>query len=582
MKRLRDYLFISDDGYKNLKKAIFACTITNMALFLPFIITTLFFGELIRGFIGIGLDWNKMWIIWGFGMISALLVFLSARNDYEKTYISSYKESKRTRFKIAEHLISLPMSFFNEKDLSDLTSNMMSDCSALESMLSSTIPPLIANFISVFLTCIILAFFEWRLAVLIFITIPISFIIVMMSKKNQKKIFEEHRDSKLELYSKIQEYLDGIKVIKSYGLGGKEFKKLDEALIYMKKMSIKVELIVGVFMSSASIILQAGIGITIYFGTKLLLKGEIDLLTLLIFLLISTRIYGPFLAILSQLYNLLNLDVVTERMNQLLSAPIMSGDIKEIKDLNIKAEHISFSYNDGYPVIQDISFEINEGKVFAFVGPSGSGKSTLMKLIARFWDTDDGEIYLGDKNIKELEQSEIMKNMSIVFQDIILFNDTIFNNIKIGNSEASREDIIRAAKLAQCEEFINRLPNKYETLLGENGSTLSGGERQRISIARSILKDAPIILLDEATSSLDPENEVLVQRAISELTKNKRVIVIAHKLNTIEEADKILVLNHGRIVEEGRHDELMERNGLYRKMYSLQRESMNYNITSID
>ena len=256
----------------------------------------------------------------------------------------------------------------------------------------------------------------------------------------------------------------------------------------------------------------------------------------------------------------------------------MSGESKELKDLSIEAKDITFSYNQDEEVIKNLSFKINKGKVFALVGASGSGKSTLMKLIARFWDVDKGELSLGGVNLKEIEQAQILKNMSIVFQDVTLFNDTIFNNIRIGNSKASKEDVIHAAKLAQCDEFINRLPDKYDTLLGENGSTLSGGERQRISIARSILKNAPIILLDEATASLDPENEVLVQRAISELTKNKQVIVIAHKLKTVEGADKILVIDKGRIVEEGNHNDLMEKKGLYEKMYSLQKQSMNFSI----
>lgn len=578
MKKLKKYLYISDKGYKNLKKAVFACTVTNIALMLPFVITTLIFGELIQGFIDNSINWNKMWLLWGAGLFSAVVVFFAARNDYEKTYVTSYKESKNTRFKIAEHLIDLPMSFFNENDLSEITSNMMSDCSAMESMLSSTIPPLIANLISVSLTCILLAFFEWRLAILVFSTIPIAIIVVMISKKHQKRAFEKHRESKIRVYSQIQEYLEGMKAIKSYGLGGKEFKKLDEALLVLKKMAMKVELVVGIFMSSASIILQTGIGVTIFFGTRMLLKGEINLVTLLIFLLIVTRIYGPILAILSQLFNLLNLDVVTGRMRQLLSAPVMSGESKELKDLSVEAKDITFSYNQGEEVIKNLSFKINKGKVFALVGASGSGKSTLMKLIARFWDVDKGELSLGGVNLKEIEQAQILKNMSIVFQDVTLFNDTIFNNIRIGNSKASKEDVIHAAKLAQCDEFINRLPDKYDTLLGENGSTLSGGERQRISIARSILKNAPIILLDEATASLDPENEVLVQRAISELTKNKQVIVIAHKLKTVEGADKILVIDKGRIVEEGNHSDLMEKKGLYEKMYSLQKQSMNFSI----
>lgn len=577
MKRLKEALFLSDKGYFDLKKAIFACTLTNITMLLPFCITVMIFSELLNPFVGKELVWEHIWLLWGAGVVSAILVFLTAKNDYRKTYIASYKESNVTRLRIAEHLRKLPMSFFNTKDLSELTTNMMSDCSSMESMLSSTIPPLIANVISATITCILLAFFDWRLAICVFITIPLAFLIIWLSRKYQKKLFERQVDAKLQASSQVQEYLEGMKIIKSCNLSGSQFSTLNKALLAMKKIAVKVEMVVGVFMSGASMILQAGIGITIFVGTLLLLDGQIELLPLLMFFLIVTKIYGPILAILSQLTTLLNLNVVTERMRTLLTAPVMSGKQQTSKRYDIELSHVSFAYNEE-EVIHDVSCKIPQGNVTALVGPSGSGKSTISKLIARFWDIQKGTITVGNKDIKIINPESLMQEMSFVFQDVTLFNDTIFNNIQMGNPNATREQVFAAAKAAYCDEFVRNMPDGYNTVLGENGSTLSGGERQRISIARALLKDSPIILLDEATASLDPENEVFVQKAIAKLVENKTVIIIAHRLRTVVDADQILVLDNGKLVEYGTHNELMRKNGLYHKLYHIQQESLGWAV----
>ena len=577
MRKLQEVLFLSDKGYRDLIKAVRACTITNLAMLLPFCVTVMIFSQLLTPFTGEAINWNQVWILWGFGVVSAVLVFLAAKNDYRKTYIASYQESNVTRVKIAEHLRKLPMNFFNTKDLSELTTNMMADCSSMESMLSSTIPPLIANGITVTLTCIMLAFFDWRLALCLFGTVPIAFVIILLSKKHQKKLFEHQVEAKLAASDQVQEYLEGIRIIKSCGLSGAHFSALNKALLTMKKIAVKVELTVGVFMSSASMILQAGIGITIFAGVILLVNGKIELLPLLMFLLMSTRIYGPILALLSQLSTLLNLDVVTKRMRMLLTAPIMEGEDTTVQNLNIELNQVSFRYSEK-DVIKDVTCIIPEGSVTALVGPSGSGKSTISKLIARFWDVQKGTICIGGKDIKEMEPESLMRYMSFVFQDVTLFNDTVLNNIKIGNQDASERQIMDAAKAAYCDEFVKGMPDGYQTLLGENGSTLSGGERQRISIARALLKNAPIILLDEATASLDPENEVLVQKAIAKLVNRKTVIMIAHRLRTVVDADQILVLENGRLVEWGTHIELVEGKGLYEKLYRIQQESMGWTV----
>ena len=577
MKRLKEALFLSDKGYSDLKKAIFACTLTNITMLLPFCITVMIFSELLNPFVGKELVWEHIWLLWGAGVVSAILVFLTAKNDYRKTYIASYKESNVTRLRIAEHLRKLPMSFFNTKDLSELTTNMMSDCSSMESMLSSTIPPLIANVISATITCILLAFFDWRLAICVFITMPLAFLIIWLSRKYQKKLFERQVDAKLQASSQVQEYLEGMKIIKSCNLSGSQFSTLNKALLAMKKIAVKVEMVVGVFMSGASMILQAGVGITIFVGTLLLLDGQIELLPLLMFFLIVIKIYGPILAILSQLTTLLNLNVVTERMRTLLTTPVMSGKQQTSKRYDIELSHVSFAYNEE-EVIHDVSCKIPQGNVTALVGPSGSGKSTISKLIARFWDIQKGTITVGNKDIKTINPESLMQKMSFVFQDVTLFNDTIFNNIQMGNPNATKEQVFAAAKAAYCDEFVRNMPDGYNTILGENGSTLSGGERQRISIARALLKDSPIILLDEATASLDPENEVFVQKAIAKLVENKTVIIIAHRLRTVVDADQILVLDNGKLVEYGTHNELMRKNGLYHKLYHIQQESLGWTV----
>ena len=578
MRKLQKALYLSEKGYQDLKKAIVACIITNLTMLFPFMITVMIFQELLNPLInGTEMNWNRLWILWIIGIVAAIMVFLAAKNDYRKTYIASYKESNTTRVRIAEHLRELPMSFFNTKDLSELTTNMMSDCSSMESMLSSTIPPLIANFITATLTCVMLAFFEWRLALCIFCTIPLAFLIICLSKGKQEKLYKKHVAAKLEASDQVQEYLEGIQIIKECGLGGSKFQALDESLKKMKKLSVKVEMMVGVFMSSASIVLQAGIGITIFVGTMLLLKGEIGLLQLLMFFLMVTRIYGPFLAILTQLSTLLNLNVVTQRMHTLLDTPVMDGNDKTIKNCDIELCNVTFAYNEE-DVIKDISFKIPERSVTAFVGPSGSGKSTLSKLIARFWDIEKGTIKIGGKDLRSMDPDTLMQQMSFVFQDVTLFNDTIFNNIRIGKPDATDEEVYAAAKAAFCEEFIMRQPQGYQTILGENGGTLSGGERQRISIARALLKDAPIILLDEATASLDPENEVVVQKALAELIKGKTVIMIAHRLRTIVDADQIFVLQNGKLIEHGKHAQLMEKNGVYERLYSIQKHSLEWGV----
>ena len=577
MNYLKKTLMLSDKGYKDLKKAIIACTLTYLALFLPVMIAVQLFGEILKPLMGNEISWTKLWMLFGLGVAAAIIVFLAAKNDYKKTYIASYQESSNTRLRIAEYLRKLPMSFFNTKDLSEITTNMMADCSSMESMLSSTIPPLAANIFSITVTCIMLAFFDWRLALAIFGTLPISFLIVLAGRKLQRRMFGRQVDVKLSASNQIQEYLEGIKIIKSCGISGSRFSALDKALRAMRRIAIKVELAIGVLVSSAGLILQAGFGITVFVGAMLVTEGKIELLPLLMFFMVSMRIYGPMLAVLSQLSTLLHLETVTSRMRTLLTTPALDGRDYDLSNYDIELEHVTFRYSKE-DVIKDMSFSIPAGSITALVGPSGSGKSTVSKLIARFWDVQDGCIRLGGTDIRKINPENLMSHMSFVFQDVTLFNDTIYNNIRIGNVNATAEEIFAAAKAAYCDEFIERLPEAYQTVLGENGMTLSGGERQRISIARALLKNAPIVLLDEATASLDPENEVFVQKAISGLVEGKTVIIIAHRLRTVADADQIIVFDDGKVIEQGTHEQLIEKKGLYDRLYNIQQESLGWAI----
>ncbi|MGL6198778.1 MAG: ABC transporter ATP-binding protein [Lachnospiraceae bacterium] len=445
--------------------------------------------------------------------------------------------------------------------------------------MSHIVPPLMANAISCTLICIFVMLFDWRMGLSIFCTLPLSFMIIFGSRKLQEKASKKQVDAKLQATAEEQEYLDGIKVIKSCHLDGERFSKLNTALKQLKQESIRMELGTSVFISIAQFVLQAGIGITVFVGVHLLSGGIISVIPLLLSLVIVCRMYGPILTILTLLPMLFHTLVSTQRMRELAAIPIMEGSADTpIPNHTITFENVSFSYNHKEPVIQDVTAVIPEGKVTALVGPSGSGKSTMSRLIARFWDVDCGVVKIGGVNIKTLDPEHLMSSMSFVFQDVTLFNDTILNNIRIGSIEATDEQVYAAAKAACCDDFARQLPDGYNTLLGENGSTLSGGERQRISIARALLKNAPVILLDEATASLDPENEVLIQNAISRLIAGKTVLVIAHRLRTIAGADQIIVLEEGRIEETGTHEKLMEHPGLYRRLFDIQMKSQEWMV----
>ena len=577
---LQKTFMLTDKGYSDIKKAIAACTLTNFSMMLPFTIAILMIVEVLRPITGGSVSWSKLWILLGMGVVAAFLIFLACKNEYRKSYVASYKESESTRVVLAEHIRKLPMSVFNAKDLSELTTNLMGDVATSERVTGHIIPQLASNLISISVICLMLAFFDWRLALAVFATVPIAFLIIITSRGIQKRLGTKQSEAKLAASKQTQEYIEGIKVIRACGLDGEQFSALEEALRTLQRLAIRFEFGSGVFITGAQVVLQAGTGIVVFVGSYLITGGDIAFLPFLMFLLIVTRIYGSFLVELTLLPELMYHQIALGRMRQLMGIKIMKGDTKtQIKDFAIRFEHVSFHYNKSADaVIKDMTLAIPADGITALVGPSGSGKSTVSRLIARFWDVDSGAITIGGVDIKAFDPEHLMSYMSFVFQDVVLFNDTVYNNIRIGNMDASHTEIMAAAKAACCDEFALKLPQGFDTVLGENGSTLSGGERQRLSIARALLKNAPIVLLDEATASLDPENESYIQQAISRLISGKTVVVIAHRLRTIVDADQIIVLNEGRLEEQGTHRELFDKNGLYHKLYSIQQESLGWSV----
>ena len=579
--RVQRALALTDEGYRSLKGAVAACTLTNLVLMVPFTITVMVFGTVLMRLTGQDVDWQALWGLFAAGVVGLVAVFLCARNDYRRTYVTAYRETEATRMSLAEHLRRLPMSFFNQRDLSELTENLMGDVSSRESLMSSTVPQLVASCVSTAVVCVMLAFFEWRLALGVFATLPAALLIVLAARGRERRLFERQTEARLAASAQLMDYVEGMRDIRACRQVGAQSAPMRAALRALRDIAMKVELAVDVCVSAATTVLQAGVGITVFSGCALLAGGEVDFLTLLMFLLIASRVYGPITSILSQLPNLLQLSGRTARLRALADEPVAAGagDASGLGVKPIDLRDVRFSYAGGdEEVLRGISFRMEPGTVTALVGPSGSGKSTVAKLVARFYAPSSGAIRAGGVDLAGLDEESWLRNVSVVFQDVTLFDDTVMENIRMGRAGATDEEVRAAARAAHCEEFIERLPEGWATRLGENGARLSGGERQRISIARALLKDAPVVLLDEATSSLDPENETLVQDAVGRLCAGKTVLVIAHRLRTVAGADRIVVLDRGRVAEQGTHAELMAAGGLYARLVRIQQESLGWTV----
>ena len=557
---------MSEKGAINLKKAIISHTFVNLTkLFAPMVAFMFLFQ-----YIGIlkGMEAYNFTVLHYLILIAVMMIvmFLVARWDYVRLYTNVYNESANSRIDIAERLKKLPLSYFGKRDLADLAETMMNDINLYENIFSHAVPQIYSTIVSTAVIALMLLIYNWKLALAALWVIPISILIIFLSRKSQKKVVQDWIDDNRKVFDDLQEKIEQIEQIKSYNLEERMLNDFFRKLNTSTKQKTKGEIIAGTLTGVATAILKLGIISVAIIGVNMLVAGEVSLLAYIVFLMLTTSIYLPIEGIITFMSMIVMLDAVVGRIKEIKTMPIQEGEKHmEITNYDIEFKDVYFGY-DNYSVINGVSFIAKQGEITALIGSSGSGKTTLTKLAARFWDIDRGKILIGGKDISKVDPEILLKNFSIVFQDVILFNSSIKDNIKIGKKDATDEEIAMAARIARCYDFIDKMPEGMDTIIGENGQRLSGGERQRISIARAILKNAPIILLDEATASLDVENESLIQEALSELIKDKTVIVIAHRLRTIRNANKIVLLNAGKIEVVGTDAELCKSSELYKAM----------------
>lgn len=511
--------------------------------------------------------------------VCAVFIVICTAYQYNSTFLATYVETGVRRISLAEKLRKIPLSFFGKKDLADLTSSIMNDCAVLETSQSHAVCPLIGAIISTTLISLSLLFFNWKMALSSIWVLPVAFAIIAFASGVQKKLAEKSMTAKIACEDGIQECMETMHDLRANNAEKRYIGGLVKKIRQVETRLIKSELGTAVFVVSAGLVLRLGIATTALAGAYFLTKGEIDILTFFMFLLVASRLYDPLEGTLQNLAAIIATNSNIDRMNEIMDYSIQSGSDKlKNKGCDICFENVGFSYNDGEKVLDNVSFTAKQGEVTALVGPSGGGKTTVSRLAARFWDINKGKITVGGMDISKIDPEALMSLYSIVFQDVTLFNNTVMENIRLGKKDATYEEVIAAAKLANVDEFVEKLPDKWNSNIGENGCELSGGERQRISIARAFLKDAPIILLDEATASLDVENETAIQTALSRLIKNKTVMIIAHRMRTVSGADKIVVLKDGVVAEQGRPDKLLEKKGIFSHMVELQTESQNWSL----
>lgn len=565
-EKLQHKYALSKKGAQDLIKAFVSVTVSDIVLMFP--IGVLYY--LVKSYMGDGIE-GKGILFAVASIVCLVLIAVTTYIQYNATFLTTYVESGVRRISLAEKLRKIPLSFFGKKDLSDLTSAIMSDCAVMETASSHYIPELVGACISTALVALSLFVFDWRMALAALWVLPVSFCIVGFSGKVQKSLNKKQMKLKMACADGIQECLETVRDLRANNAQDEYMRGLDEKIKAVEKHSLVTELGTAVFVAGAQMILKLGIATVALVGGVLLAKGSIDVITYFMFLLVVSRIYDPMQISLQNLAAIIALDVQSERLDEILSHEVQDG-LNELdnKGYDIEFSNVGFSYTTGEEVLKDVSFVARQGQVTALIGPSGGGKTTVSRLASRFWDIDRGKITIGGMDISKIDPETLMSMYSIVFQDVTLFNNTILENIRIGKKDATDEEVIAAAKLAHCDEFAEKLPDGWNTMIGENGSDLSGGERQRISIARAFLKNAPIILLDEATASLDVDNETLVQEALSKLIKNKTVMIIAHRMRTVAEADRIVVLKDGVVAEMGSPEELMKQNGIYKHMVSTQ------------
>ena len=568
---------LTDQGVRNTKKGAFWTVIVNLIVMagigILYFMTAGFMDTLTNG---APLPDAALPVI--LVILFVLLSFLTHLQQYKATYGLVYNEVKTTRLSLAERLRKLPLGYFGKRDLADLTETIMGDVNRMEHVWSHVLGYLYGSYISTALIAIVLIVYDWRLAIACLWGVPVAFGLLFGTRKFTANSAERIKKAAVRVSDGIQETLENVREIRATNQEERYLDELNKKIDAHERIMIKGELGTGVFVNAASVIMRLGVATTILTGAGLILSGRIEFMLLFMFLLVITRIYAPFDQSLALIAEMFVSQVSADRMTEIYETPVAEGaEVFAPKGHDIVFEHVDFAY-DKKKVLRDVSFTAKEGEVTALVGPSGSGKSTCARLAARLWDVTGGAVKVGGVDISTVDPEVLLTDYSMVFQDVVLFDDTIMENIRLGKHGATDEEVFAAAKAANCDEFARRLPQGYDTPIGENGAKLSGGERQRISIARALLKDAPIVLLDEATASLDVENETKVQGALSRLLQGKTVLVIAHRMRTVEAADKIVVLSDGKVAEEGAPQELMEKGGLFRRMVELQRQSAKWQL----
>ena len=573
-ERLQHKYALSEQGAGDMIKAIIFVTVSNIVLMLP--VGMLY--SLVQDYMNGELNGKGTFYIAGC-TVCLLLIGVTTYFQYNATFLATYVESGVRRVSLAEQLRKIPLSFFAKKDLADLTSSIMADCATMETASSHWIPELIGSCISTTLVAVSIFFFDWRMAAAALWVLPVAFAIVLCSGNVQRSLGKKHMKLKMELADGIQECLETVRDLRANNAQEMYVKGLNNKIKAVEKHAVVTELGTAVFVASAQMILKLGIATVALVGGMLLVKGDINVLTFFMFILLVSRLYDPLQISLQNLAAIISTDVICGRMDEILSHDIQEGSAELTNNgYDITFTNVGFAYDNNRTVLKDVSFTAKQGEVTALIGPSGGGKTTISRLASRFWDIDKGRITVGGMDISGIDPEALMSLYSIVFQDVTLFNNTVMENIRIGNPGASDKEVLEAAHLAHCDEFVAKMQDGWQTMIGENGSELSGGERQRISIARAFLKDAPIILLDEATASLDVDNETLIQEALSRLIRNKTVMIIAHRMRTVADADKIVVLKDGVVAEQGTPEKLKEQNGIYTDMFEKQMQAAGWQL----
>ena len=568
---------LTSQGVENVKKGTFWTVIVNLVVMGGVSILYLVMSGLMTALTGGASLPSALPVLAGLG-IFVLLSFLTHLQQYKATYGLVYREVKATRLRLAERLRKLPLGYFGKRDLADLTETLMGDVNRMEHVWSHVLGYLYGSYISTAVIAVCLLWYDWRLAIACLWGVPVAFVLLFGSRKSTERQAEQTKEAAVRVSDGMQEALENVREIRAANQEERYLTGLYRKIDDHERVMVRGELVTGLFVNGASVIMRLGVATTILVGAQLILAGQIDFMLLFLFLMVITRIYAPFDQSLALIAELFVSQVSADRMNGLFDTPIAEGTETFCpKGYDIVFDHVDFAY-DKEAVLQDVSFTAREGEITALVGPSGSGKSTCARLAARLWDVTGGSIRVGGVDIATVDPEMLLSDYSMVFQEVVLFDDTVMENIRLGKRGASDAEVIAAAKAANCQEFVSKLPQGYQTPIGENGAKLSGGERQRISIARALLKDAPIVLLDEATASLDVENETKVQEALSRLLTGKTVLVIAHRMRTVAAADHIVVLKEGKVAQQGTPKELMAQGGLYRRMVELQSESARWNL----